>query len=160
MMKRTFAGAIGFAALSSAACHSSTGSTQATPSFAAADAALRDSLVALERQSWVAWQNHDAKFWQEFLSEDHMDIGPGGITPKARIVGGVASPVCVVKSYAVDDFRFARLAPTVATLTYRAEQSTICGTNPVPSPAYVNSVYVLRGGRWLNVIFQQSAQPR
>ena len=113
----------------------------------------------MERQSWAAWQSHDGKFWQQFLAEDHLDIGPGGIIRKAAIVTGVSNGGCTVASYAVDNFRFMRLAPTVATLTYRAEQSTTCGKTVVPSPAFVNSVYVLRDGRWLNVVFQQSAQP-
>ena len=43
-----------------------------------------------------------------------------------------------------------------AVLVYRAEQSTTCGGAPVPSPAWATSVYVYRGGRWLNVLYQQT----
>jgi hypothetical protein len=49
--------------------------------------------------------------------------------------------------------------PTTAALTYRAEQSTICGGKPVPSPVWVTSIYAKRGKRWLNVLYQQTAIP-
>jgi hypothetical protein len=121
---------------------------------------LFDSLVALERQSWEAWKRRDASFFQGFLSDDHVEVGFGGVTNKAGVVAGVGSPACVVASYAVDGFRLTLLDERTAVLTYRAEQSTTCGGNPVPSPVWATSVYVQRGGRWLNAVYQQTPAPR
>ena len=67
-----------------------------------------------------------------------------------------AIPACVVKSYAVDNFKVMRFDANTAVLTYRAEQDTTCNGNPVPSPVWVNSLYVKRGNRWLNAVYQQS----
>jgi hypothetical protein len=117
---------------------------------------LRDTLINLEKQSWVAWKTHDAKFFQTFLSDDHIDVGPRGTTNKAKVVAGVGSPACTVESYSVDNFQLTPIADDAALLTYRAEQKTACGGTAVPSPAWVTSVYVKRGGRWLNALFQQS----
>jgi hypothetical protein len=64
-----------------------------------------------------------------------------------------------VKSCAVDGFRFTRIAEDTALLAYRAEQKTSCGGISVPSPAWASSLYVKRGGRWLDVLYQQSAAP-
>ncbi|PYQ63352.1 MAG: hypothetical protein DMF53_10370, partial [Acidobacteria bacterium] len=36
--------------------------------------ALKQALIKLEKQSWVAWQGHDGKFFQEFLSDDHVEL--------------------------------------------------------------------------------------
>lgn len=115
-----------------------------------------DSLVSLEKQSWVAWKGRDGAFFQSFLSDDHKEVGFGGITGKATVVAGVSSPACVVHSYAVDHFETTRLTPTTALLTYHASQQTECGGHPVPSPVWVSSLYVLRGGRWLNAVYQQT----
>jgi len=52
---------------------------------------LKRTLVELEKKSWVAWQNHDGKFFEQFLSDDHVELGFGGVTNKARVVAGVAS---------------------------------------------------------------------
>jgi hypothetical protein len=118
--------------------------------------ALKETLVSLEKQSWEAWKKRDGKFFQEFLSDDHVEVGFNGLTNKARVVAGVASPVCVVKSYAVDRFELTMIDADAALLTYHAEQDTACGGNPVPSPVWVSSLYVKRGGHWLNAFYQQT----
>ncbi|HEY2346709.1 MAG TPA: nuclear transport factor 2 family protein [Xanthomonadaceae bacterium] len=134
------------------------------PSFAADTAAggdpLKDELVALERQSWEAWKDHDGKFFDGFLSDDHVDVGAGGVSDKKTIVAGVAGGGCTVKSYAVDHFAFARLGPDTALLTYHAMQDTLCGKFQVPSPAWVSSVFVRRDGHWFNAAFQQTPTPK
>jgi hypothetical protein len=118
--------------------------------------ALKDTLVALEKQSWQAWQRRDSAFFQNFLSNDHVEVGFGGITGKRGVVAGVGSPACVVQNFSVDSFSLTQVAPTVALLTYRAAQSTLCGGHPVPSPVWATSVYVRRDNRWLNALYQQT----
>lgn len=117
---------------------------------------LKETLVNLEKQSWVAWKNHDGRFFQDFLSDDHVEIGAGGLTNKATVVAGVASPVCQVKSYAVEKFELTIFDAKTALLTYHAAQNTTCNGNPVPSPVWVCSLYVRRDGRWLNALYQQT----
>ena len=127
----------------------------AAPCTAQGDA-LKDSLVALEKQSWVAWQNRDGDFFEHFLSDDHVELGGNGPSNKSFVVKGVASKACVVASYSVDHFALTRLDENTALLTYRAEQQTKCGTAMVPSPVWAASLYVRRGGHWLNAVYQQS----
>jgi hypothetical protein len=122
--------------------------------------ALKRSLVALEKQSWVAWKNRDGKFFEGFLSDDHVEIGFGGVGAKKTVVAGVGSPVCVVRSYSVDRFDLKVLGPDTALLTYFADQDTTCGGNPVPSPVWVGSLYVRRGGKWWNAVYQQTQTKR
>jgi hypothetical protein len=117
---------------------------------------LKSTLVELEKKSWEAWKNHDAKFFQQFLSDDHVEVGFGGVTNKATVVNGVASPVCVVKSYAINKFELVRFDANTALLTYHAEQDTTCNGQAVPSPVWVSSLYLKRHGRWMNALYQQS----
>jgi Domain of unknown function (DUF4440) len=118
--------------------------------------ALKESLIKLEKQSWEAWRTRDGKFFQEFLSDDHVEVGFNGLTNKATVVAGVASPICVVKSYMVEKFELTMFDANTALLTYHAEQDTTCGGTPVPSPVWVSSLYVKRGDRWLNALYQQT----
>jgi hypothetical protein len=118
--------------------------------------ALKETLVNLEKQSWEAWKRRDGKFFQEFLSDDHVEVGFNGVTNKARVVAGVGSPVCVVKSYTVETFELTMIDANTALLTYHAEQDTTCGGNAVPSPVWASSLYVKRGGHWLNAFYQQT----
>jgi hypothetical protein len=119
------------------------------------DAALKEQLILLEKKSWEAWKDHDAKFFQEFLSDDHVEVGFGGLTNKSRVVAGVGSPICTVKDYRLDHFEMKRLDANTALLIYWEEQDTICG-KPVPSPCWVSSLYMKRGDKWLNVFYQQT----
>jgi len=120
------------------------------------DDMVKETLIKLEKQSWEAWKNRDGKFFQNFLSDDHVEVGFGGLTNKATVVAGVASPICVVKSYSVDKFELTVFDAKTALLTYHAAQDTNCNGNAVPSPVWVSSLYVKRGGRWLNVLYQQT----
>ena len=115
-----------------------------------------DSLVTLERQSWDAWQKRDGKFFESFLSVDHVEVGFGGIADKTTVVTGVASAACVVRSYSVEGFKVAMLDAHTALLTYKARQDTLCAGKLVPSPVWVSSLYLKRDGRWLNVFYQQT----
>ena len=118
--------------------------------------ALKENLINLEKQSWEAWQNRNGKFFQEFLSDDHVEVGSGGVANKAQVVGIVGSPICVVKSYSVDHFTLTPVDANTALLTYRAEQDTTCDGQKVPSPVWTSSLYVRRGDRWLNFLYQQT----
>jgi hypothetical protein len=119
------------------------------------DENLQTRLIALERDSWKAWHAQDAKFFEGFLSDDHVELGSGGPGDKKAVVGFIASGACKVQSYAIDDFRFTRLTPDSAMLVYRARQTTTCGGVEVPSPAWATSVFAYRNGSWKNVLYQQ-----
>jgi hypothetical protein len=120
------------------------------------ETALKETLVQLEQQTWEAWKNRDGKFFQDTLSDDHVEIHGGGRTGKADVVAGVASPACVVKTYAIDNFQLTVINADSALLSYHAAQDTTCGSFVVPSPVWVSSLWVRRGGRWSNVLFQQT----
>jgi hypothetical protein len=117
------------------------------------------NLIALEKQSWVAWQNHDGKFFENFLSDDHVEVGFGGPTDKATVVAGVAGPDCIITSYSVDKFKVTMFNKTTALVTYFADQDTICGGQKVPHPVWVSSLYLKRAGHWVNALYQQSQAP-
>jgi len=120
------------------------------------DATLKETLINLEKQSWEAWKKRDGKFFQEFLSDDHVEMGSSGAATKAQIVAFVASPVCIINSYSIDRFELKMLKPDIALLTYHAAQDTTCSGVAVPSPAWASSLYVKRGDRWLNAFYQQT----
>jgi len=132
----------------------------------AAEARRPDSveaaLIALERQSWVAWQAMDSRFWETFLSDDHVEMQGGGPAGKQAVIAGIAGGLCHVSGYSLSDFTFRRFGPDTALLVYRAEQTTSCGGHAVPSPVWATSLYQRRRGHWVNVLYVHSpaAPPR
>ncbi|MFL6749287.1 MAG: nuclear transport factor 2 family protein [Sphingomicrobium sp.] len=131
-------------------------SMAAAPANAAADP-LQARLVSMEKASWAAWQKMDVGFWSRFLSDDHIELnGYVGATGKKSVIDGIAGKACHVASYKVSDFTFRRFDARTAVLIYRAEQDTTCGAMKVPSPVWATSLYQLRGGRWVNVLYGHS----
>jgi hypothetical protein len=125
---------------------------------AASDESVRTMLIDLEKQSWEAWKTRDGKFFDGFLSDDHVELGPGGPAGKKAIVDFVGSPVCVVKNYSVDSFKVTIFNDNAALVTYHAAQDTTCGGKPVPSPVWINSLFIKRGSHWLNAAYQQTPE--
>ncbi len=119
-------------------------------------AKLKEQLVQLEKQSWKAWKDHDGKFFEGFLSDDHVELGFGGASDKKEVVAGVASGDCQVRDYSLDSFEMRMLGSEAAILTYHEAQETTCHGKAVPSPCWVSSLYMKREGRWLNVFYQQT----
>ena len=107
--------------------------------------------LSMERQSWDAWKARDAEFFQAFLSQDPIEIFPQGRGGKKAVIASVASPACVVKSFAVGDFRVTLLGRDAAVVTYHTRQDTACTGRPVPSPVWFSSTYAKRADRWVNV---------
>src|SRR5690242_10092727 len=128
----------------------------ATAGGSAPEPELRDTLIQLEKGSWDAWMARDGTYFASFLSDDHVEVGSYGIGTKDEIVKFVGNPVCVVKSFALDQFKFTRLSADTALLVYYAQQDTMCGKAKVPSPAWASSLYVRRDGRWQNALYQQT----
>ncbi len=121
-----------------------------------ADAALKAKLIDMETKAWVAWKARDGKYYDRFLSEDHMDIHSGGPVGKKDVVDFVGSPVCVVASYKLGDMQYTRISPDTAALVYRVAQDSKCNDAVVPSPTWITSIYVKRGKRWLNFLFESA----
>ena len=122
---------------------------------------LTEALIReLESKSWIAWKNHDAVFFEQFLSDDHVEIHGYGIAGKAAVVESVRSPVCVVQSYTLGPLSVTPVSPDAMLVTYRAEQDTLCGSARVPSPVWATSLYAKRSGRWVNVLYQHTPVTR
>jgi len=120
---------------------------------------LETQLTAMEKHSWEAWQKRDGKFYENFLSDDHVEVGGSGLSTKKEVAQFVGSPACVVKSYSLRDFKLTQFNAETALLTYHAEQDTTCHGHTVPSPVWVSSLYVKRRGKWQNALYQQTNRP-
>lgn len=128
------------------------GGAAAQDTISTDDALIRD----LESKSWVAWKAQDADFFEQFLSEDHVEVHGYGVAGKKAVVAAIRSAACVVASYSLGPLSLLHTSPDSVLVTYRAEQSTKCGSAVVPSPVWATSLYVKRSGRWVNVLYQQT----
>ena len=71
----------------------------------AAAAPTKAALMALEKSSFEAWKNKDAKFWNTFLSDKFVGYGSDGKLDKASATKEYTGADCEIKSYALPTTR-------------------------------------------------------
>ncbi len=119
------------------------------------DSKVEAQVVALEKQSWQEWKNKNGSWFQTNLTEDALNVSGGGVSNKAQIVKFTATD-CEIKSYSVDNFKFVMLDKNAALITYTGMQDGVCSGKTIPANVRASSVYVKRGGKWLNALYMET----
>ncbi len=110
-------------------------------------------IIAIEKAGWEAWKNKDAKWFQANLTDDALSVRSDGVTDKAQNIKDL--PNCEVKSVSLDGFKFLMLDKNSALITFTGMQDAVCGGKTQPSTVRASSVYVKRGGKWLNAYYTE-----
>jgi len=112
-------------------------------------------IIALEKKGWEAWKNKSPEWYRANTTDEVIAINSGGVSGKAQMIKDLST--CDVKSFALDDFKFAMLDKDAALLTYTATQDGICGGEKIPSRVRSTVNYVRRAGRWLEAMYMETA---
>lgn len=116
---------------------------------------LRAALMKAEADSWNWMKVSNVAALRDYLADDVTLIFADGTRfSKAEFLKAV--PTFGLKSFAIEkDYAVAVIAPDVATLIYRV---TYTAGNPAATvKAQSASTYVRRGGKWLSVLYQETA---
>jgi uncharacterized protein (TIGR02246 family) len=127
-----------------------------SPSMAAD---LKEEIVALEKASWKAYQNHDGKAYSDTITDDSVVITASGdvLAGRQKIVADASSTACTVKNFDLADIKLRQLSPDSAILSYTLTQDVTCEGKKSPAKAFATSVYVRNGGKWLCANYQETA---
>ena len=110
-------------------------------------------IIALEKASWEAWKNKDASWFRTNQADDALSVHADGVTNKTQGINDIAA--CEVKSVSLKDFKFLMIDKDVALITFTGNQDAVCGGKTQPAIVRASSVYVKRGGKWLNVFYTE-----
>lgn len=115
-------------------------------------ARLEETLGAKEKAFFQAWKDGHPEVFQKSIVDGGIFFGEYGVSGKSETVAEQTNSRCDVKGFELTNFEVISVTPRSAVLTYRAEQHGTCGG--VAFSPYMNglSVYVKRGGDWLNVV--------
>ena len=114
-------------------------------------------LVDIEKALWAAWAKGDAGPFERHLTEDTVNVTPGGIViGKAQMMQDVGSGACKVNGYTFGDIKVVRPADGVAILVYSATQDVVCGDYTPPASIRATSVYVKKGGNWMAAAYTET----
>ncbi|MEP6945283.1 MAG: nuclear transport factor 2 family protein [Acidobacteriota bacterium] len=122
----------------------------------AAAPASKDALLAIEKQGWEAWKNHDEKATADFLSDKYVGFSSTtGRQSKADNLKSFAAQKCDVKSYSFSDEQMTPIGNDVAVLTFKAAQDYTCDGKKGTPETWSASAYVRDGDKWKNVFYSE-----
>ena len=121
-----------------------------------ANDSVQTQLETMEKQAWEAWKTKNGAFFQTLLSEDSIQVGSEGVANKATIVKVIASPMCEVRSYSMDNFQMIMMDKKTAIVTYKAMQDATCDGKTIPASVWATSMYVKRNGKWVSNFHQET----
>ena len=127
-----------------------------SPSMAAD---LKEDLVAIEKSSWKAAANHDAKAYGDTMTDDAVSAFSSGdvVTGRQETLADISSSRCTLKNFDLADTKLRQLSPDIAILTYNATQDLTCDGKKSPTKLFATSIYVRQGGKWRWTSYQETA---
>lgn len=124
----------------------------------AAAAPTKDALMTIEKASWEAWKNRDAKAFGDILSDKSVGFSAkDGRQDKAAMIKSFADAKCEVKSYSFSDDQMNMIGADVAALTFKADQDYTCDGKKGPASVWSTSVYVRDGDKWKSLLYVENA---
>lgn len=127
-----------------------------SPSMAAD---LKEEIVAIEKASWKAFADHDAKAYGDTMTDDAIEVTAQGevVMGRQKITADIGSSTCNVKKFDLTDTKLRELSPDIAILTYTLIQDVTCGGNKMAPKVFATSIYVRKGGQWRWTSYQETA---
>ncbi len=119
------------------------------------DSKVEAQIIALEKAGWEAWKNKNGAWFQTNLTDDYLLVNSDGVNNKSQVVKSTASD-CEIKSYSLDNFKFLMLDKNSALITFTGMQDGVCSGKTIPANVRASSVYVKRGGKWLNAFYTET----
>jgi len=118
---------------------------------------VEDDVQVVSADRDAALTRNDALVVASFMTDDWVYIGPTGATPKADIIGWIASGRLAHHTMTVvGGERVVRAADTVLT-TARKVSSGIWDGAPYTADEWISEVYVQKDGAWRCALSQKTA---
>lgn len=125
--------------------------------YAQTNSGVEKALQAKEQAGWQAWKDHNAKPFEEMLTENAINIANGNMTKgKQQNIDAITKPGCDVKSFALSDFSYTWLNRRTVLMTYTADQDATCSGKTVPGKVFASSLWQKQGGKWLTPFHQET----
>jgi RNA polymerase sigma factor (sigma-70 family) len=120
---------------------------------AAADK-LRETLLALEKQTWEAVKKRDWDALRGTAADDFVAITDDGRVALDEMIKGLAA--IRLKDYSLSDVKLTRLTKDAAVLTYKVQVEYAVMRETGKEAWWVSSTWAQRGGKWRNVVYQNT----
>lgn len=120
---------------------------------------LKDDVVAVEKNAWKAYAQHDPKAYGDTMTDDAVVAPTSGniMRGKQKILADLSNNPCDVKNFDLADTKVRQLSSDIAILTYNLTQDVTCDGKNLTPKAFVTAIYVRQGGKWRSASYQETA---
>lgn len=117
---------------------------------------LLATLAKLEKDSWEAMRRQDTKFFRGFMADDFTGVFADGlaVTKKdfVELLGEYE-----LSRYEMGEAKLLSVGPDAAFVLYRVKyEGTFKGQKVKVAGAQASSLYVRRGGKWVELFYQET----
>jgi uncharacterized protein (TIGR02246 family) len=113
-----------------------------------------DDLPALDKEVWQAWKDNDDARFLSHVADDYVGVDRNGIiVGKKALQKALAENPCDQKDFKLGKITVHPIGDDTAILTYEAQVDVTCDGQKESRHIYSSSLWVERGGKWLNVCF-------
>ncbi len=112
-------------------------------------------LIRLETEIWQALVDGDAEADARLLADDFVGVYPTGFADRSDHVNQIAAGP-TIRSYELSDARMLGVSESAVLLSYRAVYARVSEAAQQEA-MYVSSLWCRRGGHWVNVFSQDTA---
>ena len=109
---------------------------------------VRETIIAIERGAWEAWQRKDASYFRNTLMPDAAYVSAVGVNNREEIAKQIETDACKVDGFTLRNEQVRSLSPDVALLTLRATSNVTCASGPVHSDVWSSTLFVRDGDAW------------
>ncbi len=119
-----------------------------------ADPAAKDVRAALDALN-AAFEKEDADTIRRLMADDHLAVTPWG-GQQSRAAQIKTLPELKLSAYEVGEMKVSMLGADAALFTYPLALKGTFRGKELPANNYASSVWHRRGGRWVEVFYQET----
>ena len=119
-------------------------------------AAVEKTIVASEQKVSDGFAKGDIPTLKTLIGDDGVGVDMMGIKSIAEMYKELPTMDLKLTEQHLSDFKYTWVNPTTVVLTYTWTGKGTAMGQPVPSPAYVSTVYTKRGANWVAVFHQET----
>ena len=114
-----------------------------------------ESIVDLERSGWNARKNKSPEFWNSYLSDKFIGVGPDGPLDKAAAIKLFAEEKAEINNYTLSDHTILSLGADAVIFNYKVARQYVVADIEKNDEAWISSIYIREGTLWKKAYYNE-----
>jgi ketosteroid isomerase-like protein len=119
---------------------------------------MERQIIAKEREGLDALKTGDLERFGNLTADEAVLVDAHGPASKAQVLKNVAG--FTLTEYSMEDMRFVPISPETGLISYKIIEKGVSHGREFTAQAYVSSVWIQRGNKWLCLFSQETGVPK